>query len=193
MAISIYSSGNGDGANSGGGIRASEGSVVKFQEVERFDDFKIYVDGLVVDSELPAFDKIKYYDLCCSQKMFLHGHLIEGLGSKLVAAMICKTANIAAAIKSFSRVPSLQDLECWDKTLKSFEDLGKSVGFLRARIDKLFKILRTYETVIESWNVKSALVEEKMRALRKKVSTMDALAESIAALKTSTESVVAVE
>ncbi|XP_073029405.1 B3 domain-containing protein Os01g0234100-like [Primulina eburnea] len=174
---------------SGGGISTSKGSVVKFQDAKQFKDFKICVDALVVDSELPAFEKLKYYELCCSQKMFLHGHLIQGLGSKLVVAMICKTANIAAAIKSLSLVPSLQDLKRWDITLKSFEDLGMGVGFLRARIDKLVEISRKYETVNESWYAIFEHVEEKTRALKKEVSTMDALAESIAGLKASIESV----
>ncbi|XP_073120275.1 B3 domain-containing protein Os01g0234100-like [Henckelia pumila] len=182
VAIAIYYYGDGDEDVDGDGIRVSDGSVAKLQE-----DFKIHVDGdLIVDSELPAFDKMKYYVLCRSQGMFLHGQLIEGLGSKLVTAMICKTTDIATAIKSLSHVPSLGDLERWDKTLKAFEDLGMNVGFLRTRIDMLAKILHKYhQTVNKSSSAKFAQVEEEKRALNEKVSTMDALQKSIAVLEES--------
>lgn len=166
-----------------GSIRFSA-SVLKFQDVKRFEDFKIYVDGIILDSELPVHAKMKYYKLCCSRKMFLHDR-ITGLSSKLVTGMISETSNIADAIQSTSLAASLHNLESWDNTLKAFEDLGMRVGFLRTRIDMLVKISRKYQTINKSNSAKFAQVEEKKRALNEKFSTMDALQKSIAALKES--------
>ncbi|XP_075478051.1 B3 domain-containing protein Os01g0234100-like isoform X3 [Primulina tabacum] len=169
-----------------GSIRFSA-SVLKFQDVKRFKDFKIYVDGLILDSELPVHAKMKYYELCCSRKMFLHDRM-TGLSSKLVTGMISETSNIADAIQSTSLVASLHNLESWDNTLKAFEELGMSVGFLRTRIDKLVKISRKYQTINESNSAKCVQVEEKKRALNEKVSSMDVLRKSIAALEESIKS-----
>lgn len=71
---------DGSHTDGSGGSRFSA-SVVKFQGVKGFEDFKISVDGLILDSELPTDVRAKYYELCNSQKMFLHDHLITGLGS----------------------------------------------------------------------------------------------------------------
>ncbi|KZV55680.1 hypothetical protein F511_24357 [Dorcoceras hygrometricum] len=164
-----------------GGIRFSA-SVLKFQDVKRFEDFQIHVDGLILDSELPVDAKVKYYALCCSQKMFLHKR-VTGLSRSLVVGMISETANIADAIKSTSLAASLHNLESWDNTLKAFEDLGMSVGFLRTRIDMLVKVSRKYETINESKSAEYKLIEEKKRSLNEIVSTMDALRKSMEALK----------
>ncbi|XP_073127167.1 B3 domain-containing protein Os01g0234100-like isoform X2 [Henckelia pumila] len=168
-----------------GSIRFSA-SVLKFQDVKRFEDFKICVDGLILDSEFPVDAKRTYYKLCCSQKMFLHGRMT--LSSKLVSGMISETSNIADAIQSTTLAASLHNLESWDNTLKAFEDLRMNVGFLRTRIDVLVKISRKYRTIHESNSAKSAQVEEKKIALNEKVSTMDALQKSITALEESINS-----
>ncbi|XP_073126630.1 B3 domain-containing protein Os01g0234100-like isoform X2 [Henckelia pumila] len=169
-----------------GSIRFSA-SVLKFQNVTRFDAFKIYVDGLILDAELPVDAKRTYYELCCSQKMFLHGR-VTGLSRLLVTGMISETCNIADAIQSMSIAASLHNLESWDNTLKAFEDLGMNVGFLRARIDKLIKISRKYQTINKSNSAKSAQVEEKKRSLNDKSLALDALQKCISALKESIKS-----
>ncbi|XP_073029966.1 B3 domain-containing protein Os01g0234100-like isoform X2 [Primulina eburnea] len=166
-----------------GSIRFSA-SVPKFQDMKRFVDFKICVDGLILDSELPVHAKMTYYELCCSRKMFLHDRM-TGISSKLVTGMISETSNIADAIQSTSLAASLHNLESWDNTLKAFEDLGMNVGFLRTRIDMLVKISRKYQTINESNSAKFVQVEEKKRALNEKVLSMDALRKSIAALEES--------
>ncbi|CAI9765566.1 unnamed protein product [Fraxinus pennsylvanica] len=150
------------------GIRLSESSV-DFKDVKSFQDFHIHVNGLVLDSEIPQHLQTKYYELCCSQKMFLHDHLIEGLNSKLVAGMISETINIADAIRAAKITQSLHHLESWDKTLKAFEDLGMEVGFLRARLLKLVNLSRQSMAIIESKNNERALVEEDIRDLEGKL------------------------
>ncbi|XP_073030588.1 B3 domain-containing protein Os01g0234100-like [Primulina eburnea] len=175
-----------DGSHSGcSGSSQFSASVVKFQGMKGFEDFKISVDGLILDSELPTDVRVKYYELCSSQKMFLHDHLITGLGSKLVSGVISETSNIADAIKSASVTHSIHNLECWEKTLKAFEALGMNVGFLRTRVDKLVKISRQYQASNQPKDAKLAQVEARKKALGERVSTMEALQKSIATLQES--------
>ncbi|CAA3001808.1 B3 domain-containing Os01g0234100-like [Olea europaea subsp. europaea] len=150
------------------GIRLSESSV-DFKDVKGFEDFNIHVNGLILDSEIPQHLRTKYYELCCSQKMFLHDHLIEGLNSKLVAGMISETINIADAIRAAKITQSLRHLESWDKTLKAFEDLGMEVGFLRARLLKLVSLSRQSIAIIESKKHERAKAEEDIRDLEVKL------------------------
>ncbi|XP_073128515.1 B3 domain-containing protein Os01g0234100-like [Henckelia pumila] len=176
-----------DGSHSdGSGGSQFSASVAKFQGVKGFEDFKISVDGLILDSELPMDVRVKYYELCSSQKMFLHDNLITGLGSKLVSGMISDTTSIADAIKSASVTDhSLHNLECKEKTLKAFEALGMNVGFLCARIDMLVKISRRYQAINQPKDVKFAQVVAKKKALEERVTTMEALQKSIATLQES--------
>jgi hypothetical protein len=121
------------------GIRLSE-SVVDFKQVRSIGDFIILVNGLVINSELSKFLVNKYYELCCSQKSFLHEHLLEGLNSKLAAGIISETINIADAIRSCKICTSQDHFSTWEKTLKAFEVLGMNVGFLSARLEQLVNI-----------------------------------------------------
>ncbi|KAF9667654.1 hypothetical protein SADUNF_Sadunf15G0046200 [Salix dunnii] len=118
------------------GIRMSE-SVVDFKEVKSFEDFDILVNGLVINCELSKRLQIKYYELCCSQKSFLHEHLLDGLNCKLVAGMLAETIKIADAIRASKLTTSRNDFTTWENTLKSFHCLGMNVGFLLARLGRL--------------------------------------------------------
>ncbi|XWS39964.1 hypothetical protein CRYUN_Cryun18bG0099500 [Craigia yunnanensis] len=80
-------------------IRLSE-SIVDFKEVKNFEDFSILVNGLIIDSDLSKYLQTKYYELCSSQKSFLHENHLEGLNCKLVAGVIAETINIADAIRA---------------------------------------------------------------------------------------------
>lgn len=130
-------------------IRYSE-SAIHFKDVRSFEDFKIQAGGLILDSEIPEKLRTKYYNLCCSQKMFLHDHLIDGLSSKLAVVMISETTVIADAVRSADLTTSIHHLECWEKTLKAFEDLGMKVGFLRNRLHKLVSLSREFRLTTES-------------------------------------------
>ncbi|KAK6136862.1 hypothetical protein DH2020_029395 [Rehmannia glutinosa] len=136
-------------------------SVVYFKDVKSFEDFKIQADGLILDSEIPTNLRTKYYHLCCSQKRFLHDCLIKGLSSKLAVVMISETVNIADAIKSAELATSLHHFECWEKTLKAFEDLGMAVGFLRDRLQKLVGISREYCSTVETQRNKKELKSDE--------------------------------
>ncbi|XP_057491774.1 B3 domain-containing protein Os01g0234100-like [Actinidia eriantha] len=116
------------------------GSAVRFRDVKSFTDFNILVDGLCIDSELPEHIRVKYYALCCSKNTFIHARLVRGLNSKLVAGIICETVNIADAIRACKLTTSRDEYLIWEKTLKSFELMGMSVGFLRARLRYLLSL-----------------------------------------------------
>ncbi|RZC31720.1 B3 domain-containing protein Os01g0234100-like isoform X2 [Glycine soja] len=131
------------------GIRFSE-SVVSFKQVTGVENFRIVVNGLVIDSELSKYIRNKYYELCCSQRSFLHDHLLEGLNTKLAAGIISETINIADAIKASNLTTSPDSLVIWDKTLKAFETMGMNVSFLLIRLDQLMKLalkLKRYKEV----------------------------------------------
>ncbi|CAK7323144.1 unnamed protein product [Dovyalis caffra] len=118
------------------GIRLSK-SVFDFKEVKSFEDFDILVDGLVINCELSKCLQVKYYELCCSQKSFLHEHLLHGLNCKLVAGILAETINIADAIRASKVTTSRNNFATWEKTLKSLLGLGMNVGFLLARLGRL--------------------------------------------------------
>lgn len=146
------------------GVRYSE-PVVLFEDMQCFEDFKIQVDGLVLDSQISKNLRVKYYKLCCSQNMILHRHLIKGLSGKLAVVMISETINIADAIRSADLATPLHYLECWDKTLKAFEDLGLAVGFLRDRLHKLLSVSRESQVTTESKRVKRVQADEEISNL----------------------------
>ncbi|KAI4298447.1 hypothetical protein L6164_032004 [Bauhinia variegata] len=121
------------------GIKLSE-SAISFQEVTSIENFSIHVDGLVIDSELNKYLKTKYYELCSSQRSFLHDHLLEGLNCKLAAGIISETINIADAIRASKITTSPDSFAIWDQTLKAFETMGMNVSFLRARLNQLLSL-----------------------------------------------------
>ncbi|OMO70918.1 hypothetical protein CCACVL1_18578 [Corchorus capsularis] len=138
-------------------------SLTDFKNVTSFEDFIVVVNGLIIKNSelLPKDIQKKYYDLCCSQKAYLHDHLIKGFNCKLVCGMICETIKIAEAIRAANLTTSQRSFETWNKTLKSFEGLGMNVGFLRARLEQLMnlslKLKRYQEASVEQAN----LQEEK--------------------------------
>ncbi|KAM3309133.1 B3 domain-containing protein [Capsicum chacoense] len=150
------------------GIRFSE-LRVKFKDVKDYSGFTILVDGLIIDSKVPAHIRTKYYDLCLTQSSFLHDHLLNGLNVKLAAGIIAETVNIADAIRACEISTSRDYLETWDNTLKGFECLGMEVGFLRARLNKLVTLSCESENNLVSKKVELAEAKEELRNLEGKV------------------------
>lgn len=149
------------------GIRLSD-SGVSFQQVRSFEDFNVVVNGLVIDSEISKYLKAKYYELCSSQKTFLHEHLLQGLNCKLAAGIILETINIADAIRASKITTSKDDYATWDKTLKCFEALGMKVSFLRARLDQLLNIASKTKRYREA-KLERDRAEEELRNLEAKL------------------------
>lgn len=151
------------------GIRFSQ-SVVDFKDVKGIKNFNIVVDGLIIDSEVPSHLRVKYYELCRSQNSYIHDKLLEGLNLKLIAGIISETINIADAIRSCQLTTNSRDnLKIWDNTLKAFEDLGMSVGFLRGRISKLLTLSSDSEEEVKRKRVELEKAEEEMRFLEIKL------------------------
>lgn len=150
------------------GIRFSK-SDIQFKDVKDFKSFSILLDGLVIDSEIPLHIRTKYYQLCCTQNSFLHDHLVKGLNCKLAAGIISETVNIADAIRAAKFKNSCEYLQTWDKTLKAFEDIGMTVGFLRARIMTLVSLSCERQEIIKSKTTERARVEAEMKKLETKL------------------------
>ncbi|KAL8045359.1 hypothetical protein ABFX02_08G108400 [Erythranthe guttata] len=169
-----------DDAEMADGIKFSE-SRLDFKDVNCFQDFSIHLDGgLVIDSEVPRHQKKKYYDLCRSQNTFLHENLVRGLNTKLAAGIISETINIADAIRA-STTPH-EHLESWDKTLKAFEDLGMSVGPLRARIREMMSLYRDSRARIELMRKERAEAEGVMKELSERLSNVKTCVEKYDAI-----------
>ncbi|KAL7082656.1 hypothetical protein ACP275_14G114300 [Erythranthe tilingii] len=154
--------------------RSSEYSLVRFKDMKGFKDFRMYVDGQILDSEIPTRCRAKYYELCESQNMFLHEKLVRGLNGKLAAGMISKTVKIADAIRAVGPMTCPARMEGWDKTLKGFEELGMAVGFLRVRIRKLLRVFREFRDEIDLKRIERDEAEKEMRALNVKIEKIDA-------------------
>ncbi|KAK3010388.1 hypothetical protein RJ639_011702 [Escallonia herrerae] len=116
------------------------GPAFLFEDVKRFEDFHIQINGLCLDSELPEHLRMKYYELCRYRNEFLHVGLIPGLYSKLAAGIIGETVNIADAIRACKLTTFLSEFAVWEKSLKSFELLGMNVEFLHNRMGRLLSI-----------------------------------------------------
>ncbi|KAM5549240.1 B3 domain-containing protein Os01g0234100-like [Rosa sericea] len=126
-----------------------------FGDVENTEDFTILVNGVSINSCLSGEIRNRYYDLCCSQRSFLHNHLLESINGKLAAEIITETINIANAIRACRLSTPHGAYVLWEKTLDAFEILGMNVGFLRARLKRLLSL---------SFRTKQALIRKSKEA-----------------------------
>ncbi|KAJ4847421.1 hypothetical protein Tsubulata_036299 [Turnera subulata] len=157
-----------------GGIRLAE-SVVEFKDVKGFKDFDIVVNGLVINSELSKNLQAKYYELCCSQKSYLHDHLIDGLNCNLVVGVIAQIVLIADSIKCSMLHISKENLAKWKVTLTCFAKLGMNVGFLMDQLESRNAKSKKYmeakqervraEEELRSLEARTAEVKERIKSL----------------------------
>ncbi|KAL9689390.1 hypothetical protein QQ045_009775 [Rhodiola kirilowii] len=126
---------NGSPASCDYEIRFSQSNIT-FREVSSFNDFHIVFNGLIIDCEFSKDMRLKYYQLCKSQYMFLHEHLLEGINSKLAAGIIIETVNIADAIRVANPSTPKEDVVVWNRTLKAVGGLGMNVRFLQERLNR---------------------------------------------------------
>ncbi|CAN0841167.1 B3 domain-containing protein Os01g0234100 [Linum grandiflorum] len=124
------------------GIRMSESTSIDFEQVKSFDDFDIVVNGLVINCELSRNLQVKYYELCSSQKLFLHQHILSGLNCKLIAGVIAETVNIADAVRAAgdNTQQKKDEFATWENTLVAFEKLGMNVEFILTRLRQLMSL-----------------------------------------------------
>ncbi|CAN6163306.1 unnamed protein product [Urochloa humidicola] len=148
-------------------------SDMDFDDVTGFSNFNIVVDSLVIDCKFHDNLRRTYYDLCCSQKSFLHKNLLKQLNLTLVVGVIMETISIAEGIRACkAQSSSRDDLLIWKKTLESFELLGMNVAFLLKRVNDLLGLpadgLRDLSECQKYRELKSerARAEEKVEALQ---------------------------
>ncbi|OMP00712.1 hypothetical protein COLO4_12449 [Corchorus olitorius] len=162
------------GSEVSGGIRLCD-SIIDFKDVTSFEDFNIVVNDLIINSELSKYLQVKYYDLCCSQKSYLHDHLLEGLNCRLVCGIISETINIADAIRAAKLTTPQRSFETWNSTLKSFQGLGMNVGFLSARLEQLMNLSLKSKRYQEARHEQANVQEEKMKLEAKLQEVTEAL------------------
>ncbi|KAH7833915.1 hypothetical protein Vadar_010993 [Vaccinium darrowii] len=151
---------------------ATEGS--KFSgSVSDIKNFNIVVKGLTIDSELLSpHVQTKYYDLCCTQKSYIHEGFLPNIDSKMAVAIILETVNIADAIQASKISNSSNDLVIWDKTLEAFALLGMNVGFLRDRLNHLVTLSSELKEVSNRYaeaSIERDGVQREMKSLELKL------------------------
>ncbi|MCL7036119.1 hypothetical protein MKW94_020486 [Papaver nudicaule] len=143
-------------------------SNVEIQDVAEFESFTITVNGLIIDPEISENYRSKYYELCRSQKTYLHKHLMKGVNSKLVAGIICETVDIADAIRASELCTPKDDFKAWKKSLIGFKHLGMNVEVLLSRIDILLKLAMEAE---DSFDYSETMI--RRNRVKKEIAVLD--------------------
>lgn len=138
------------------GIKLSH-SDIEFQDIKNLKSFILTMKDLTIDYEISEQVLTKYYELCRSQNSFLHKNLVQGLNSKLIAGIISETVNIADAIRASKLSTPRNEFEKWEKSLKSFKQLGMNIGFLLSRVEKLLKLAFELEQAFDLKKYREAI------------------------------------
>ncbi|KAI3906148.1 hypothetical protein MKW92_031489 [Papaver armeniacum] len=125
-------------------------SVPEFEKIKNLESFTIIYNDLILDLVISAYTRSRYYELCCSQKSFLHKTLLPGLNFHIAVGLINETVNIADAIKS-SQVSgtSMDKFQVWKKSLKASKGYGMNVGFLLRLLKELMKMASESEQAVD--------------------------------------------
>ncbi|XP_026413447.1 B3 domain-containing protein Os01g0234100-like isoform X2 [Papaver somniferum] len=108
--------------------------IAGIQEFTNLDSFTIIVNDMLIDPEISEDVRSKYYELCRSQKAYLHEHLMEGPNRKIVTAIISDIVNIADAVRAIKLSTPTDIFEAWEKSLKFYKHVGMNVEFLLSRV-----------------------------------------------------------
>lgn len=141
-----------------------------------FENFSIVINNLL-DYELADNIQWSYYELCCSQNGLLHDHLPKWMNHILVQGIIIETVTIADALRQCELSTSKDTFVLWDKTLNALELLGMNIGFLRAHLDRLQKIVHdpevaTFRQKCLELCSENARSKDKIRCLKEKLAEM---------------------
>ncbi|XP_019199065.1 PREDICTED: B3 domain-containing protein Os01g0234100-like [Ipomoea nil] len=148
-------------------------NVVEFSQVKNFEDFKVVVNNINIDSKISEDTRLKYYELCRSQNAYLHELEEPGLNYTLIAGAITETVKIADGIKAATLATGRDVLEVWDTTLIGVGNFGMEVGFLRGRISELIRMCEAAE-IVAGKEKEKAIAEAEMKDLLYKVSKVSA-------------------
>ncbi|PKI50119.1 B3 domain-containing protein Os01g0234100-like isoform X2 [Punica granatum] len=159
---------------------------VQFKDVAALENFKILIEGVLVDSEFLEDTRRKYYELCCSQNEFLHENLMEGINLKLIIGAIAEIVGISDAIRACDLATTQDKFLSWDRTLHAFELLGMKVGFLRKRVNWLITLAFESESAAEARKLaeaksKRASAEEEIRKLELRLLELEEVNENLGA------------
>ena len=154
-----------DGSSRNGiGISDSE---IDFDDVTSFSDVNVILDCLATDCEFHDRLRRTYYELCCSQKSLLHGHLLKQLQPTLVAGVIMETVSIADGIRACKAEAS------------SREDFCMNVAFLLNRVNGLLgaaspsrESYAEWQDKYEELKLERARAGDKMKALELRLSNV---------------------
>ncbi|KAF6141915.1 hypothetical protein GIB67_037883 [Kingdonia uniflora] len=120
--------------------------------------FDVVVDGLRKNSELSKGMWTKYYELCRSQNVFLHGNLLKQ-NIKLVDEVISETVILVDGIKSSKLSIFINDFAAWDQSLEGLKHLGMNVGFLCTNLQRFENLVSESEHERYAKKRKEALAE----------------------------------
>ncbi|KAI3906150.1 hypothetical protein MKW92_031491 [Papaver armeniacum] len=136
--------------------------VPEFEDIKNLESFTIIYNDLILDLVISAYTRSRYYELCCSQKSFLHKTLLPGLNFHIAVGLINETVNIADAIKS-SQVSgtSMDKFQVWKKSLKASKGYGMNVGFLLRLLKELMKMASESEQAVDLSESKKSSKSEK--------------------------------
>ncbi|KAF6156559.1 hypothetical protein GIB67_000024 [Kingdonia uniflora] len=139
--------------------RSSEvsGGIIFWGNFDR-ECFDVAVDGLRKNSELFKSMWTKYYELCRSQNVFLHGNLLKQ-NIKLVDGVISETVILANGIKSSKLSTFINDFAARDQSLEGLEHLGMNVGLLCTKLQRLENLVSELEHERYAKKCKEALDE----------------------------------
>ncbi|KAK9678563.1 hypothetical protein RND81_11G219500 [Saponaria officinalis] len=113
---------------------------INFNNITGFNDFRTIINDLLQNHDLSEV-RLRTYELCRSQNVILHEHLLKGLNSKFlveaIRSTISTTVNISISLRTCTLSTFLDNVSQWSTTLKCYKALGMNVGFLSSRLHHL--------------------------------------------------------
>ncbi|VFQ72528.1 unnamed protein product [Cuscuta campestris] len=122
-------------------------------------NFKIVVNGCLVDPLISVSARVKYYELCLARNSYLHSELRSN--HQLATGIILETVRIVDAIKACCLSTSQSNIKEWETNLEGFKLLGMDVGFLLDRAKKLLRLAAEYQESGEAKRYYEATKKEK--------------------------------
>ncbi|VFQ72529.1 unnamed protein product [Cuscuta campestris] len=140
----------------------AENVAGKYSSPEPFVDlknFKIVVNGSLVDPLVSVSARVKYYELCLARNSYLHSELRSN--HQLATGIILETVRIIDAIKACCLSTSQSNIKEWETNLEGFKLLGMDVGFLLDRVKELSRLAAEYQESGEAKRFYEATKKEK--------------------------------
>ncbi|XP_074346179.1 B3 domain-containing protein Os01g0234100-like [Apium graveolens] len=105
-----------------------------------FSNFKRDLCASDIFMKLEEETVIKYFELCCSQKIYLHSNLVGDWNPAFIAATISELVDVSKAIRCSHLNTPCDMYQKREVKLGHIEDLGMEVGFLHRRLQRLLAL-----------------------------------------------------